>query len=73
MLPNVCQMLPTWGVGLGVGGQIQSTEYHCQKGKKTSLVLFPFKFLRDNTNLLTLAGSVYNLLTEGNYTEESNF
>ena len=76
MSPDVAKCLSNvanQGGGVGVGGQIQATEYHYQKGKKTSLVLYPFKFLRDNTNLLTLAGSVYNLLTEENYTEESNF
>lgn len=43
------------------------------KRVKTSLVLnvFLFKLLTDNTNLLSSAGSIYNLLTKGNYIGKS--
>lgn len=43
------------------------------KKVKTSLVLncFLFKLLTDNTNLLSLGGSIYNLLTKRNYIGKS--
>lgn len=38
---------------------------------KTSLMPFLFKLLTDNTNLSSLAASIYNLLIQGNYTGKS--
>lgn len=59
-----CQMSP--------GRQNCPIKNYCQKGKKEfGAKVFLFKLLIDNTNLLSLADSIYNLLTKGNYIGKS--